>query len=139
MVFVDGEVLFDNVNHLLSLSEKPNSRLKFLYADLNDYSSLEDCIEKSKPNFIFHLAAQSFPQTSFSEANITLNTNIIGTYNLLNAIKRKKLIPIFTCVRHLKFLEKFQKIMPITEDCSYHPASPYAISKVGTDLIGKFF
>lgn len=130
----------DNVNHLLSLSEKPNSRLKFLYADLNDYSSLEDCIEKSKPNFIFHLAAQSFPQTSFSEANITLNTNIIGTYNLLNAIKKKKINPyIHLCSSSEVFGKVSKDKLPITEDCSYHPASPYAISKVGTDLIGKFF
>ena len=39
-----------------------------------------------------------------------------------------------------KFSEEFQKDkLPINEECSFHPASPYAISKVGTDLVGRFY
>ena len=44
-------------------------------------------IEKSKPNYVFHLAAQSYPQTSFDAPFETLETNIIGTFNLLEAAK----------------------------------------------------
>jgi GDP-D-mannose dehydratase len=40
------------------------------------------------------LAAQSYPLTSFVEANITLDTNIIGTYNILNAVKQLKINPL---------------------------------------------
>jgi len=130
----------DNVNHLLDLANKNKSRLKFLYADLNDYSSMIKVIENSKPNYVFHLAAQSYPQTSFNEGNITLETNIIGTYNLLNAIKLKKLNPkIHVCSSSEVFGRVSKELVPIDENCAYHPASPYAISKVGTDLIGKYF
>ena len=84
----------DNVEHLLPLANDKNSKIKFINADLNDYSSLIKAIEVSKPNYIFHLAAQSYPLTSFVEANITLDTNIIGTYNLLNAVKQLKINPL---------------------------------------------
>ena len=40
----------------------------------------------------------------------------------------------------VKYLEEFPKEkLPIDEECSFHPASPYAISKVGTDLVGRYY
>jgi len=130
----------DNVEHLLDLANKKNSRLKFISADLNDYSSLIKALEISKPDYIYHLAAQSFPLVSFEEANSTFNTNFIGTYNLLNAIKLLKLNPyIHVCSSSEIFGRVKKEDLPIDENCIFHPASPYAISKVGTDLVGKYF
>lgn len=130
----------DNVEHLLPLANNKNSKIKFINADLNDYSSLIKAVEISKPNYIFHLAAQSYPLTSFVEANITLDTNIIGTYNLLNAVKQLNINPlIHVCSSSEVFGRVKKKNLPIDENCSYHPASPYAISKVGTDLVGRYF
>jgi GDP-mannose 4,6-dehydratase len=130
----------DNVEHLLRLANNKNSKIKFINADLNDYSSLIKAVEVSKPNYIFHLAAQSYPLTSFVEANITLDTNIIGTYNLLNAVKQLKINPlIHVCSSSEVFGRVKKENLPIDENCSYHPASPYAISKVGSDLIGRYF
>ena len=130
----------NNVDHLLKLANKKNSKLNFLYADLNDLSSLLEVLKRTKPKYIFHLAAQSFPQASFTEANITLDTNIIGTYNLLNAIRILKLNPfIHVCSSSEVFGRVPREKIPINENCNYHPASPYAISKVGTDLIGRYF
>ena len=80
----------ENIEHLLNEANKKKSRVNFIYGDLNDYSSLVECINQSKPDYVFHLAAQSYPKTSFTEANLTLDTNIIGTYNLLNAINKSK-------------------------------------------------
>lgn len=130
----------DNISHLLNLANQKNSRLKFITADLNDYSSLIRAIKISKPNYVYHLAAQSFPLASFEEANMTFNTNFIGTYNLLNAIKLLKLDPLIHICSSSEVFGKVKKEnIPIDENCNYHPASPYAISKVGTDLVGKYF
>ena len=97
-------------------------------------------MEISKPDYIYHLAAQSFPLTSFEEANSTFNTNFIGTYNLLNAVKLLKQKPyIHVCSSSEVFGKVKKEDLPINENCHYHPASPYAISKVGTDLVGKYF
>ena len=68
----------DNIEHLLNIANK-KKRLSFINADLNDYSSLMEALKTSKPNYVFHLAAQSYPLTSFTEGNSTLDTNIMLT------------------------------------------------------------
>jgi GDPmannose 4,6-dehydratase len=130
----------DNVEHLIPLANKRNSRINFINADLNDYSSLIQSLNNSKPDYIFHLAAQSYPLTSFVEGNITLDTNIMGTYNFLNAVRHLKLNPlIHVCSSSEVFGRVKKENLPRDENCAYHPASPYAISKVGTDLVGRYF
>lgn len=137
----------DNVQHLL---ERVNNkdRVFFDYADLNDESSLITVISKVKPDYVFHLAAQSYPLTSFTAPIDTLNTNIIGTARLLEAIhfemgRDKSYNPV---VHVCASSEVFGKIPAdkkpetgIGEECPFHPASPYAISKVGTDLVGRYY
>ncbi len=137
----------DNVEHLL---ERVNSgdRLFFEYADLNDEISLIKVIQSIKPDYVFHLAAQSYPLTSFTAPIDTLNTNILGTCRLLEAIRlEKENDSSYSPVIHVcASSEVFGKIPPdkkpetgIHEECSFHPASPYAISKVGTDLLGRYY
>ncbi len=129
----------DNVAHLFGLANK-KKRIKFVYGDLNDYFSIFKIIKNEKPDFIYHLAAQSFPLASFDMAESTFNTNINGTYNLLNSIKDSKINPwIHICSSSEIFGKVDKKNIPIKETTNYHPASPYAISKVGTDLISRFF
>ncbi len=137
----------DNVSHLLDRVNKKD-RLFFDYADLNDEISLMTVVNKVKPDYVFHLAAQSYPLTSFTAPIDTLNTNILGTCRLLEAIKammeadRNYKPIIHVCASS----EVFGKIPAgkkpeagIHEDCPFHPASPYAISKVGTDLLGRYY
>ncbi len=129
----------DNVSHLIINKNKP--KLDFLYADLNDFSSIFKILKDIKPDYIFHLAAQSFPKTSFDIPIDTLNTNIIGTANLLESIKilglKKTWIQV--CSSSEVFGRVSKENLPINEECNFHPASPYAISKIGTDLIGRFY
>ena len=129
----------NNIKHLLDKVNK-QKRLYLDYADLNDLYSIQNSIKKYKPDYVFHLAAQSYPLTSFIIPNDTLNTNIIGTMNLLNSIKEfssPKMIHV--CSSSEVFGRVKKEKLPINEDCPFYPASPYAISKVGTDLVGKFF
>lgn len=129
----------DNVSHLLPLANK-KSRLFFHYADLNDYISLNALIKESNPDIVFHLAAQSYPQTSFKSPLDTLSTNINGTCALLEAIKNNDIYPIIhVCASSEVFGRVAKEKLPIDEECSFHPASPYAISKIGTDLIGRYY
>lgn len=76
----------DNVRHLLDRVNRKD-RVFFQYADLNDESSLISVIQSVRPDYIFHLAAQSYPLTSFSAPIDTLNTNILGTCRLLEAVR----------------------------------------------------
>lgn len=137
----------DNVEHLLERANKKD-RLYFEYADLNDEMSLITVIENVKPDYVFHLAAQSYPLTSFTAPIDTLNTNIIGTCRLLEAIhlsmkKDKEYRPVIHVCASSEVFGKIPKEKKpetgIHEECPFHPASPYAISKVGTDLLGRYY
>ena len=130
----------DNVRHLIPRIEKKN-RIQLIYGDLNDYASLQHVLELSKPDFVFHLAAQSYPKTSFDSPLETLNTNVLGTTRLLEAIRRNKNIDpvIHVCASSEVFGRVPKDKIPIKEDVNFHPASPYAISKVGTDLVGRYY
>jgi len=128
-----------NVSHLLYLANS-GGRLNFLHGDLNDYISVMNVVEKVQPDYVFHLAAQSYPQTSFISPLDTLNTNILGTESLLEALRRCSGIDpvIHVCSSSEVYGRVSKEKLPINEDCSFHPASPYAISKVGTDLLGRY-
>ncbi len=129
----------DNVSHLLERANR-GDRVKFLSGDLRDYVSLINVVEEVQPDYVFHLAAQSYPSTSFTAPLDTLDTNILGTERLLEALRRCKGIDpiIHVCASSEVYGRVPKEKLPINEDCGFHPASPYAISKVGTDLVGRY-
>ena len=125
----------DNIRHL-----ELNDRIHFLDFDLTDIFSIQRALKISNPHIIFHLAAQSYPTTSFYSPNQTYNTNIIGTSNLLESLVHLGLNPkIHICSSSEVFGRVSRDKLPINEECSFHPASPYAISKIGTDYLGQYF
>lgn len=129
----------DNISHLLPRINK-NERIRILYGDLRDSSSIDHVVRESLPDYVFHLAAQSFPQTSFTAPLDTYETNIQGTSRLLEALRQyKKDAIVHVCASSEVFGRVPKEKIPINEECTFHPASPYAISKVGTDLIGRFY
>ena len=129
----------DNVEHLLEGANNKD-RLVFEDADLNALGSVLAIMKKSKPDYIFHLAAQSYPKTSFDSPADTLNTNIIGTSNLLESVRLTELAPVVhVCASSEVFGRVSKEKLPIDEEVTFHPASPYAISKVGTDLVGRYY
>ena len=132
----------DNILHLIPRINA-RERVFIEYGDLNDQTSLLRVLDKVQPQYIFHLAAQSYPQTSFNSPIDTLNTNILGTCRLLESVRFLKQNPIIhVCASS----EVFGRIPPekkpvtgINEECPFHPASPYAISKIGTDMLGRYY
>lgn len=129
----------DNVEHLVGRVNRGDG-VFFHYGDLNDYASLIQVIRKVQPHYVFHLAAQSYPRTSFDAPEDTMNTNILGTLRLLDVLH--KFSPdsiIHNCASSEVFGRVPKELTPIKEDVPFHPASPYAISKVGTDLVGRYY
>jgi GDP-4-dehydro-6-deoxy-D-mannose reductase len=129
----------DNIKHLIERINVKN-RITLVNGDLNDSISLDAVIRDHQPDYVFHLAAQSFPLTSFTAPVDTLNTNIQGTVRLLDSIKTYKHDAIVhVCASSEVFGRVPKEKLPIDEECTFHPASPYAVSKVGTDLMGRFY
>jgi GDP-mannose 4,6-dehydratase len=128
-----------NLEAIINEINKKN-RIELEYGDLNDETSLKNIFKKHDFKYIFHLAAHSFPKSSFLSPMETLNTNIIGTCKLLEAAKEYcKNAKIHVCSSSEVFGRVPKEQIPIKEDCRFHPASPYAISKSGTDLIASFY
>jgi len=120
----------DNVRHI------PPEKLNIHYGDLHDLSSLITLMKDVNPDFIFHLAAQSYVLTSFKAPVDTLQTNIIGTTNLLEAVRITGRDPVIhICSSSEVYGQVRPDEVPITEECPLRPASPYAVSKVGEDMV----
>jgi len=132
----------DNLYHL---TERINNkdRIYIQYADLNDFSSITSLISDHRPDFISHLAAQSFPKTSFDIPIETLQTNIIGTANLLENIRLRNISDGYNPTIHVCSSSEVYGRAPsgikLTEDTPFHGASPYSISKIATDHLGQFY
>lgn len=125
----------DNMQSFLN-----SPRVSYVYADLRDSDSINEAVRKSLPDYVFHLAAQSYPQTSFTAPLDTYETNIQGTSRLLESLRQYKKDAItHVCSSSEVYGRVTKDKLPITEDCPFFPASPYAISKVGTDMIGRFY
>ena len=123
----------DNVRHLIPEVDK---RISLVYADLKDELSVRTAVQKAAPDYVFHLAAQSFPKTSFTAPLDTIDTNLQGTIRLLEALKESNPI-IHVCSSSEVYGRA--KTTPIAEDAPFHPASPYAISKIGADLAAQHY
>ncbi len=111
-------------------------KLRLVDGDLRDSRSMNELMRMIKPELIFHLAAQSYVQTSFEAPIDTLETNIIGTVNLLEAVRQAKIDPrIHICSSSEVYGQVNPSEVPITENNPLRPMSPYAVSKVTEDLV----
>ena len=129
----------DNIKHFYG-----DDRVKFIEADLTDRGSLHGAIKTSKPDVVYHFAAQSFPETSFITPVMTLTTNIIGTTNLLEELRIAKdndvCDPVIVSVSSSEVYGNVLKNeVPITEKNPIRAANPYSISKVGHDLMSQYY
>lgn len=119
----------DNITQIMD-------RINLHCADLRDLNSLITVLKEVKPDRIFHLAAQSYVTTSFTAPADTLHTNVIGMANLLDAARIVGITPrIHVCSSSEVYGQVLENEVPITENNVLRPASPYAVSKVGEDML----
>jgi GDP-4-dehydro-6-deoxy-D-mannose reductase len=106
-------------------------------ADLMDSHSLYTTISRIKPDYIFHLAAQSFVPTSWVSPTATLETNVVGSGNLFEAVRQAGINPVIqiACSSE-EYGLVYENEVPIKETNPLRPQSPYAVSKVAMDYLG---
>jgi GDP-4-dehydro-6-deoxy-D-mannose reductase len=119
----------ENVGHLAD-------QVQFVEGDVTDARAMAHLVRKIRPDWIFHLAAQSFVPASWREPDATVTTNIRGQINLFEAV----LAADHPCRIHVAgSSEEYGLVqpeeVPITEDNPLRPLSPYAVSKVAQDLL----
>jgi GDPmannose 4,6-dehydratase len=109
----------DNISHLLPrINAKDRAHL--LYGDLRDVLSIHDVVGKSKPNYVFHLAAQSFPRTSFEAPLDTFETNIQGPAHVLETLRMNKFDPVIHVCSSSEVFGRAKKLRSMK--CAFHPA-----------------
>ncbi len=117
--------------------ESIRAKLHLEDADLLDSHSLYGSISHIKPDYIFHLAAQSFVPTSWVSPSVTLEVNIVGSANLFEAVRQAGIDPV---IQIACSSEEYGLVLPdeipIKETNPLRPLSPYAVSKVAMDYLG---
>ncbi len=119
----------ENIDHL-------DGKINLLECDLRDAAAVHGVLAEVRPDYIFHLAAQSFVPASWRAPSDTLTTNIIGQTNLFEAVRMLELDPV---IQIAGSSEEYGLVLPdevpIKETNPLRPLSPYAVSKVGQDLL----
>ncbi len=131
-------------NEDLSRIQHIKDKITMIPADLLDLTSMMNVITKSLPDYVFHLAAQSYVTDSFEYPQATIETNTIGTLNLLEAIRRYRVKMFLDPVIHIcssseVYGQVEEKDIPIKETQAFNPANPYAVGKIGADMLGLIY
>jgi len=117
--------------------EQIKNDVKLVDCDMRDFCSVKSALKKVNPDYIFHLAAQSFVPSSWSAPHETMTTNIIGQLNFFEAIRDLGINPVMQIAcssEEYGFVHPEE--VPITEENPLRPLSPYAVSKVAQDMMG---
>ena len=129
-----------NLRHLLQEGKEiPDFELQ--QVDVRDAKAMADVIERFEPDGIFHMAAQSYVQPSWENPAETFDTNINGTVNVFEPVKKLKDMGLKTRIvvacSSAEYGTITQDDVPIKESLPLQPLHPYGISKVGQDLLAR--
>lgn len=124
-----------NKNNLLFKSLKISNKIKLKLFDIRDINQLNEFIKKTKPQIIFHLAAQPLVIESFKKPYSTFDINFRGTLNILEVTKKYKFIKSVICVTSDKVYENVGKIKGYKETDNLGGVDPYSASKSSTEIL----
>jgi CDP-glucose 4,6-dehydratase len=111
------------------------NKLIHIIGDVRDENHLLSVFEKHQPEFIFHLAAQSLVRFSYKEPRLTYETNVMGTVNVLEAIRKSKSVRAAVIITSDKCYENKEWIYGYRENDSVGGYDPYSSSKGCAELV----
>ena len=118
----------DRIDHLYQDPHEKGTRLRLVYGDLNDSSSLNTILRQTSPDEIYNLGAQSHVRVSFDVPEYTGEVTGLGTVRLLEAIRDVGIRPKFYQASSSELYGKVVEV-PQKETTPFHPRSPYGCAK----------
>ena len=116
-------------------------KLELVYGDITDEGRMREVVKRTCPHFVFHFAAQAINGVSYDSAGLTLDANIKGTFNMLEAVRAAGL------TKTTRFLLAGSSTEyghtadtwdgPIPEKAPMEPISPYGVSKAAAELLAR--
>ena len=119
----------DRIDHLYQDPHEPDTRLRLIYGDLNDGSSLNAILRQVEPDEIYNLGAQSHVRVSFDIPEYTGEVTALGTTRMLEAIRDVGIQPRFYQASSSELYGKVVET-PQSESTPFHPRSPYGVAKL---------
>jgi GDP-4-dehydro-6-deoxy-D-mannose reductase len=108
--------------------------------DITDRDQLRHALAQARPDFVFHLAAQSSVAASWTDPALTLSINVGGTIELLEALRAEHLLPrVIIMGSGEQYGPILQGQNPIRENMPFQLISPYGVSKAAQDLYGYMY
>lgn len=108
--------------------------------DVNDPKRVAMVVSETSPDFIFHFASQAYIGPSWADPAGTFRTNILGTLNLLEGVRRLPKKPVTViCGSSSEYGSCRRGEGPISEEWALRPRNPYAVSKVGMTLLASAY
>lgn len=126
------------IDHIYQDPHDKNPKLKLIYGDLTDSSSIYSILSDVRPDEVYNLAAQSHVRVSFDIPEYTADVTALGAVRLLEAIHKLGLKTRYYQASSSEMYGKVQAV-PQVEDTPFYPRSPYAVAKLYGHWITKNF
>lgn len=121
-----------NLDNLAPIADRPNYR--FVHGDVADADLIDNLIAEERPDAIVHFAAESHVDRSILSPSASFETNLRGTFTLLEAIRKHK-TPRYVHVSTDEVYGSLEEPLEADEEYPLKPSSPYSASKAGSDLL----
>jgi CDP-glucose 4,6-dehydratase len=112
-----------------------HSKIDHINGDIRDFTILSDAIKESRPDFVFHLAAQALVLDSYKDPYETFTTNVTGTLNVLEAIRKSTGIKAAVMVTSDKCYENHEWVHGYRESDPLGGSDPYSASKGAAEIV----
>jgi len=109
------------------------------FTDIRDYDKVLEIFKKSKPEIVFHLAAQAIVATSYDDPLLTYSTNVLGTANILQAIRNTSFVRVGVIITSDKAYDNVEWVYPYREVDRLGGTDPYSASKAAADIVAQSF
>ncbi len=116
----------------------PESQFTLFYADILDAQEIKKIVSQVQPDYLYHLAGSAFVPDAEADPRFVYEVNVMGTLNLLEAVRLLKLKTRVLVVGSGEVYGRVPKEhLPVTEDYPLNPASPYGVTKACADLLAS--